>query len=94
MSATRSLRQAPVEEYDYGALLNKSHDFYRSQRVGSLEGQDVPSWRADAFTNEIGPKSNWGDITGGVMEGAEAGRPPSSESPGEVLLFEMLLADC
>lgn len=92
MSATRSLREAPVNEYNYGALLNNSHDFYRSQWVGSLEGQDVPSWRGDAFTNEIGPtKLNWGDITGGVMDGADAGRLPFSESPGEVWLFEMLL---
>ena len=64
----------PVDEYNYGALLNGSLEFYRSQWVGSLEGQDVPSWRGDAFTYEVGPSSlDWGDITGGVMEGGDAG---------------------
>ena len=93
--ATRSLRQAPVDEYNYGALLNSSHDFYRSQWVGSLPSQDVPSWRGNAFTNEIGPaKLNWGGITGGIMEGADAGRQTSSQSPEEVVPFEVLLVAC
>ncbi|KAL3152997.1 hypothetical protein ABBQ38_012024 [Trebouxia sp. C0009 RCD-2024] len=63
------------EEYDYGALLDSSHDFYRSQWIGALEGHDdIPSWRGDAFTYEIGPaRLKWGDISGGLMEGGEAG---------------------
>lgn len=66
-----------VDEYNYSALLNGSLEFYRSQWVGSLEGQDVPSWRGDAFTHEIGPSSlDWGDISGGIMEGGEAGGLP------------------
>ena len=64
-------------QYDYGQLLGRSQDFYRSQWVGNLAGKDVPSWRGSAFTAEVGPtigKLDWGDITGGVMEGGDAGR--------------------
>ncbi|KAL3140940.1 hypothetical protein ABBQ32_005469 [Trebouxia sp. C0010 RCD-2024] len=63
------------EEYDYGELLDSSHDFYRSQWIGALEGHDdIPSWRGDAFTYEFGPaRLNWGDISGGLMQGGEAG---------------------
>lgn len=61
-------------QYDWGHMLDNSHQFYRSQWVGALEGQDVPQWRSNAFTYEVGPtKLNWGDITGGVMEGGDAG---------------------
>ena len=62
-------------QYDYGQMLGKSQDFYRSQWVGDLTGRGAPSWRGNAFTTELGPsKLNWGDITGGVMEGGDAGR--------------------
>ena len=62
-------------QYDYSQMLDRSHQFYRSQWVGALEGQDVPDWRTSAFTYEVGPKGlNWGDITGGVMEGGDAGQ--------------------
>lgn len=58
-------------------MLGNSHQFYRSQWVGALDGQDgIPKWRTSpyAFTKEVGPtRLNWGDITGGVMEGADAG---------------------
>lgn len=55
-------------------MLGKSQAFYRSQWVGNLAGVDAPSWRGDAFTLEVGPtKLNWGDISGGVMEGGDAG---------------------
>lgn len=65
-------------QYDYGQMLGKSQAFYRSQWVGNLEGVNFalppPTWRGDAFTTEVGPTSlNWGDITGGVMEGGDAG---------------------
>lgn len=66
------------EEYDFGELLSSSHEFYRSQWIGALEGHDVPSWRGDAFTYEVGPaRLKWGDISGGVMEGGEAGEAPT-----------------
>ena len=62
-------------QYDYGQMLSNSQAFYRSQWVGNLAGVDTPSWRGDAFTTEVGPTSlNWGDITGGVMEGGDAGK--------------------
>ena len=61
-------------QYDYGQMLGSSQAFYRSQWVGNLAGVDAPSWRGDAFTTEVGPsKLSWGDITGGVMEGGNAG---------------------
>ena len=55
-------------------MLGQSHKFYRSQWVGALpEGYDIP-YRGNAFTNETGPtRLAWGDITGGIMEGGEAG---------------------
>ena len=61
-------------QYDYGDMLKTSHQFYRSQWVGALpDGYDIP-YRGNAFTTEVGPtKLNWGDITGGMMEGREAG---------------------
>lgn len=61
-------------QYNYGDMLKHSHEFYRSQWVGALpDGYDVP-WRYNAFTTEVGPtKLAWGDITGGIMEGREAG---------------------
>ena len=62
-------------QYDYGQMLSNSQAFYRSQWVGSLAGVDAPAWRGDAFTTEVGPTSlKWGDISGGVMEGGDAGR--------------------
>ena len=62
-------------QYDFGQMLGNSQAFYRSQWVGNLAGVDAPAWRGDAFTTEVGPpKLNWGDITGGVMEGGDAGR--------------------
>ena len=69
-------------QYDYGQMLGKSQAFYRSQWVGDLSNPPngvnfelpPPSWRKDAFTTEVGPAQlNWGDITGGVMEGGDAG---------------------
>ncbi|KAL3150937.1 hypothetical protein ABBQ32_000684 [Trebouxia sp. C0010 RCD-2024] len=63
--------------YDYSKMLDYSHQFYRSQWVGDLDGHNgIPTWRASpyAFTTEVGPtRLNWGDITGGVMEGGDAG---------------------
>lgn len=65
-------------QYDYSKMLDYSHQFYRSQWVGDLDGHNgIPTWRASpyAFTTEVGPtRLNWGDITGGVMEGGDAGR--------------------
>lgn len=65
-------------QYNYGQMLGKSQAFYRSQWVGDLSSVNFelppPSWRGDAFTTEVGPvRLNWGDITGGVMEGGDAG---------------------
>ena len=35
---------------------------------------DQIPWRDNAFVNETGPtRLRWGDISGGIMEGAEAG---------------------
>lgn len=66
-----------VLQYDYGHLLQESHRFYRSQWVGTLPADyphDQIPWRGNAFINETGPtRLNWGDISGGIMEGAEAG---------------------
>ncbi len=61
-------------QYDYGTMLINSHQFYRSQWIGTLPADYDISWRSDAFTTEVGPTTlDWGDITGGVMEGATAG---------------------
>lgn len=65
-------------QYDYGHLLNQSHQFYRSQWVGTLPAdyphEQIP-WRYNAFENEAGPTSlRWGkNMAGGIMEGGEAG---------------------
>jgi len=61
-------------QYDYGSMLNNSHQFYRSQWIGTLPADyDIP-WRGNAFVDEVGPPTlNWGDISGGIMEGREAG---------------------
>ena len=61
-------------QYDYGSMLNSSHQFYRSQWVGTLPADyDIP-WRGNAFVDEVGPPTlDWGDISGGIMEGREAG---------------------
>ncbi len=61
-------------QYDYGSMLNSSHQFYRSQWIGTLPADYDIAWRGDAFVDEVGPTTlNWGDISGGIMEGREAG---------------------
>lgn len=61
-------------QVDWGLLLNLTHHFYRSQWVGTLPaGYDI-KYRDDAFVTETGPtRLNWGDISGGIMEGGLAG---------------------
>ena len=61
-------------QYNYGTMLTSSHQFYRSQWVGTLPANyDIP-WRGNAFTQDVGPPTlNWGDMSGGSMEGREAG---------------------
>ena len=60
---------------DFGSLLMDSHSFYRTQWVGHLPRDFPIKWRHDAFVQEVGPtRLNWGDLTGGLMEGREAGK--------------------
>jgi len=61
-------------QYDYGSMLNSSHQFYRSQWIGTLPADYDIAWRGDAFVDETGPTAlDWGDISGGIMEGGLAG---------------------
>ena len=55
-------------------MLSNSHRFYRSQWIGTLPADYDISWRSNAFTTDVGPTAlDWGDMSGGIMEGREAG---------------------
>lgn len=76
-----------VLQYDYGSMLTSSHQFYRSQWVGELPADyDIP-WRSSAFTTDVGPTTlDWGDMSGGIMEGREAGNVVAYEAMHTALL--------
>ena len=76
-----------VLQYNYGTMLTSSHQFYRSQWIGTLPaGYDIP-WRSNAFTTDVGPPTlDWGDMSGGIMEGREAGSTHHQACPNAQMI--------